>query len=313
VSSRSLTLTLTLLSLLILGPVASVRAEGEEEEKKAEGAELAINFPGSLGLTGMQRMVDARTPEGLVAIRGGVRYRVDITERTIHSATDVEFEEERHELGVYVGGSVLGWVDAAVKIPFTWYELNGRVKGGPDFETDVRGWGDMDAAAKVSIEFGPIVLAPYLIGHLPTGESQVEDLLEFEYGVSGTFSILNEYLSVHGNVAGLQREKGLSAIRYRVGAAFVIWADHNAVIRLYGYLDGVEFEGEANSDLNGDLGVQAALLEFITLELSGSVRVIDGGFVDEDLNDELDSIGLKDRHIDDEGTWSLQFAVGFLF
>ena len=71
-SPRSL--TLTLLSVLALAPVASVYAEGEEEEKKAQGAELAINFPGSLGLTGMQRMVDARTPEGLFAIRGGVRY-----------------------------------------------------------------------------------------------------------------------------------------------------------------------------------------------------------------------------------------------
>jgi hypothetical protein len=264
-------------------------------------------------------MVDARVPDGLYSIRGGARYDVTVIERQFEGALDATLEQTHHELGLYVGASFLEIGDIGVRVPYVWDRAELTLDGGPSpGKTGRNGWGDLELAGKVSLDlldFGVarLVLAPYLLGSVPTGEPEVEDLWEAEYGAAATLSMLNEYLSVHGNVSGLQREHGLSAIRYRVGAAFVVWGDHNAVLRLYGYADGIEYEGQANSDINVDFGAQGLLLEFITIELGASVRVVDGGFVDDDLDDELDAIGVLDRHVDDEGTWNVQLSLGFLF
>ncbi len=59
--------------------------------------------------------------------------------------------------------------------------------------------------------------------------------------------------------------------------------------------------------------VQALLAEFISVELGATVRVADAGFVSDELDEELDAIGVIDRRVDDEGTWGVQLAVSVVF
>ena len=139
-------------------------------------------------------------------------------------------------------------------------------------------------------------------------------MAELEYGAAGTFTLLNEHLGLHANLAGLQREEGLTALRYRLGVSFVAWSDAFMLLRLYAYGDAIEFEGSAQSDMDLEVGAQALLAEFLTLELGVSLRLLDAGFIDDTLKRELrNQQGVFDRHFDDDGTWSVQLGVGFLF
>ena len=277
-------------------------------------AEDAIGFPSRTGLAGFGDMVDARTPETL-NIRGGLRYRFEIIERDFGSAVGLVRKEETHQLVFYGGVSLLGLVDVAAMIPHEWERTENDFSGfAPDNVDNDRGWGDLEAAAKVSIELGPIELAPYVRLKLPTAESAVEDLGEGEWGVAATFSILNEYLSVNGNIAGLNREtEGLTGITYRVGGSFVVWSDEIALVRIYGFGNGITFEGSPDTDLNVSFGVQARLLEFITLEIGSSVRLLDGGKIDEETEKDLIQQGVLEDHFDDEGTWDVHFGIGVMF
>ena len=248
-----------------------------------------------------------------IKVRGGARYHVQVTNRDFEGTISAEREEQRHELGLYVGASAFGFVDAAVRIPYVWEDIDTDFSVGNDTDTFNRGWADLELAGKVTLELGPFAVAPYLLGRIETGEPEVEDLMEAEYGVAGTFSLFNEYLSVHANLAGLQRETGITALRYRVGGAFVVWADHTAVVRAYGYADGVEWEGKANTDVNVDLGVQARFLDFISVELGATVRVLEADRIDDDLADELEARGVVADHFDDEGTFGVHLGVGVVW
>jgi hypothetical protein len=286
-----------------------------DDDKSDSAPSRAINFPGTLGLGGMQDMVDARTPEDFIALRAGVRYSVLVEEQSFDGALDVTRERERHAATFYAGGSLLGLVDVSIRIPFVYDKEDRSINGFPDPAADYdKGWGNISLAGKVTLKLGPVEVAPYLHGLFPTGEPAVEDLAELEYGVAGSFFLLNDYLGVHGNLAGIQIEGGISALRYRVGASFVVWSTRPLLLRVYGYGDGIEFEGGADSDIDIEFGVQALLFRVITVEIGASVRLLDAGRLDDTVKDDLaQDLGVLDEHFDDEGTWALTFGAGIAF
>lgn len=276
-------------------------------------AEPAIGLPSRLGLTGFQDMVDARVPD-LLSVRGGLRYDVLVQNRDFDGAVEAEVDSEQHDFGAYVGVSALGLLDAAVRFPFIYRRDTAEVNGLPDPSGSYdQGWGDIDVAGKVAFGLGPIVLAPYAHGKLPVGEPDVGDVAELEWGGAATFSILNQYVGVHANLAGVNIEGGEVAFRYRLGASFVVLATDGLLLRLYAYGDGIEYEGHADSDFDVDLGVQAIVAKIFFVELGGSVRLVDAGTIDDELKDGAGAaISSIDRHFEDEGTWGLSLTAGVI-
>lgn len=293
------------LAIGALGLVATGPARARESD-----AEAAIGLPGRLGLTGFQDMVDARVP-ALLNVRGGLRYDVFVSNREFGGAFDAELEREEHQFGAFIGVSALGLLDASLRFPFIYRKDSAEVNGLPDPSGSYdQGWGDLDVAGKASFGLGPIVLAPYLYGKLPVGEPDVGDLAELEYGGAATFSILNQYLAVHANLSGVQVEGGEAAFRYRLGASVVVLATDALLVRVYGYGDGIEYEGSTDSDFDLDLGVQAILFKFFFAELGATVRLVDAGKIDDDLKKDLGST--IDRHFDDDGTWGMSLSAGVI-
>ncbi|RMG13884.1 MAG: hypothetical protein D6731_11270 [Planctomycetota bacterium] len=300
------------LALLFLSTgIASAEDDGSSLDSAAEPA---IGFSGFLGLAGFQKMVDARIPQGLFTVRGGARYDFFLRQLDVDGTSNAaDVDVERHEVSLYAGGTVLGLVEAALRMPYVEEKIDYDYLLGPDSDTNNSGWGDADFSGKITLSIGPFDVAVYATGALPTAEPDLEDVLDYEWGAAATFSTLNEHLSVHGNVGGLHEDGGLSALVYRVGGAFVAWADNTAVVRLYAYADGVEWEGSAGTDFKIDFGVQALVLDIITLEVGSSVRLIDADKLDDDVADELALRSVVSDHFDDEGSWSITAAAGFLF
>jgi hypothetical protein len=297
--------TRTALALLLLLSAGAARAE-------ESAAGRAVNLPGNLGLAGMQDMVDARVPK-LIAVRAGLRYALQVRDQDFRGAVDATRELERHDVIAYAGASLLGLADAAVRFPFVYRRDDTDLHGVREqFRARYdEGWGDLDVAGKVGLSLGDwITVAPFAFGRLPTGEPDVRDLARFEWGAAATISVLNQYVSVHGNVAGLTEEEGLQGFRYRLGVSLVPVATDPVLLRIYGYGDGLEYEGRANSDFDLDFGVQAILFKMFTVELGSSVRIVDAGYIDDTLKDTLRAEGIFDRHFRDDGTWELHLSVG---
>jgi hypothetical protein len=289
-------------------------ADDEKDSKRKDsGATPAIGFPSYWGTSGMGRMIDARTPEGTFQLRGGAGYQVDVEQRTFSEALEVERREQRHEMVFYVGASALGFVDAGLRIPYVWEDIETDIKGFDNQSEFYNGWGMLEAAGKVTLELGPIALAPYLVGEIDTAEPEVELDNAVRYGVAGTFGFLNDYLSVHGNVAVRQEEGGDWTLLYRIGAAIVAWGDHNLVLRFYAYGDFAEYEGEADTDIEVDIGAQAMLFDFLTFEIGFRFRVVEGDFLDEQTCQDLEDLGIDKDDFVDDGAGSVHLAVGFLW
>lgn len=314
-STRLVPWLLLLCLLAPAGALADDDDDGDGDRSGGSDATPCINLPSGSGLAGFQDMIDARSPGSTFSIRGGVRYVFQLQEQDFNGSVKLVRERARHDLTLYAGGSAFGFVDVAARLPYVIDRDEFNRSSLSDLVDDDYGWGDFDFAGKVSLSLGSwITVAPYLLGRFPTGEPAVRDLLEFEYGAAGTVSLLNDYIGVHGNLAGLQREKGLSALRYRLGASFVLFAERFLRVRAYGYVDGIEFGGRANSDVDLDFGLQAIAFEFVSLELGTSVRVLDSGHLDDDVKKNLRDVqGVYDRHFSNEGTWSIQAAIGVVF
>lgn len=292
-----------------LALVALLAGAARAEDSKAA---RAVNLPGNLGLAGMQDMVDARVPK-LIAVRAGLRYALQVRDQDFRGAVDATRELERHDVLAYAGASLFGVADAAVRFPFIYRRDDTDLHGVREqFRARYdEGWGDLDVAGKVSLGLGDwVTIAPFAFGKLPIGEPDVRDLGRFEWGAAATISVLNQYVSVHGNVAGLTEEEGLQGFRYRLGVSLVPVATDPVLVRVYAYGDGLEYEGRANSDFDLDFGLQAILFKFFTIELGSSVRIVDAGYIDDTLKDTLRAEGVFDRHFRDDGTWELHLSVG---
>lgn len=301
--------------LCLAAPSGEVRAEGGSD------ADKALRFPGHLGLTGFMDMVDARTP-GVLHIRTGIRYRATLRDRNFEAATgSLSKQEQEHTLDAYLGVSFLGLVDAAIRLPYiiSRKEKNNRkgLADVADLEDD--GFANVDLAGKISLTIGPFDVAPFLYGRLPSGERDIRDFAELNYGGAATFSTLNGYLSLHANVAGVQFEGGTAGVRYRVGLAFVLWASDSYLLRVFAYGDGIEYEGSGDSDIDAEFGVQGILFGLLTVELGVSVRLIDGGHVDDTIKREIRALNASSagsslsKHFEDDGSWALTVGIGTMF
>lgn len=307
-------MTRTGLALLLctLGVASAHAGEGG-----GSAAENAIQLSGSRGLTGFMDMVDARTP-GVLSLRFGTRYIVSVRDRDLGGGqAKLSQREERHALFTSGGVSLFSLVDVGARIPYLFESKDWNVKGQNDLpgEGHERGWGDFDLAAKVSLPLGWFTVAPFATGRFPVGEPDTRDLAELDYGASATFTLLSQYLSFHGNLYGLQRETGLSAFGYRLGLAGVPLATDTLLLRLYAYADGLEYEGQDGSDLDAVFGLQAIVLESITAEIGVGLRIVDGGHTDDQLRRALRTNSAVDdtRRFQDDGSWTLQLAVGTAF
>jgi hypothetical protein len=279
-------------------------------------AEPAIGLSNNLGLCGFQDMVDARVP-GFLSLRASLRYDVGVRQQEVRDEGGrVVREREEHGVTAVVGASAFGALDAAIRIPYVYRRDDTDVRGAAD-RSRARydeGWSDIEVAGKLSYTFGGLLtMGSYAWGRLPeSGEPDVGDIASFEFGSAATFSLLNEFLALHANLSGLQLEPGAFAFRYRVGVSFVFVTTEILTIRAYGYLDGLEHEGKANSDVDVDMGVQVILWKMFTAEVGTSVRLVDSGRIDDSLRKDLAAERIADRHFDDEGTWGLSLVGGVL-
>lgn len=313
-SPRFVTLLSTFaLSTLLAGSGYAEEDSGDSSGLRETDAARALRLSGRIGLTGFQDMVDARTP-ATVSLRAGIRYDLGVRSLDFNGAQKAVRDKQVHDFSVYAGGSLLGLVDVAASIPWSYRVDDTDLRGARDFVERDRGWADFDFAAKVSLDvWGPLTLAPYLHGSFPTGEPQVRDLLEFEGGVAATLSLFNHYLAVHGNAGGFLQEEGLSALRFRAGVSAVVWSDPGLLLRVYAYGDGIEYEGRPSTDIDLEFGVQTILFGFISLEAGASVRLLDAGYLSKTTKRSLRNANVFDRHFDDDGTWNLHFAAGVVF
>lgn len=302
-------------SALSAPPAYADDDEDESPIRSETDAERATWFSSRMGLIGMQDMVDARIPE--LSLRGSVQYDARFTDHDIQTEIELSRQGQEHTLTFTAGASALGLVDVAIRGPFEYTRYDDQLKGVGDDPAGqtARGWGDVEVAGKIAIGFGPLVLSPYLWGRIPSGEPEVRDLARFEYGLAGTITLFNDYLAVHGNVVGLQESGGLSAFRYRLGASFVVYSEPDLLVRLYGYQDGVEFEGEPTSDLDLEVGAQALLFDLITVEVGGTLRLHHADRVDRATKRHLQrDLGLTERAVvEDAEVWGLRLAVGLAF
>lgn len=289
-------------------------AHADDEDEGDSDAARAIALSGRLGLTGFNNMVDARTPK-LISIRGGARYDFEVVDRDFNGAVNATRKRKEHELELYVGASALGLIDVSARLPYVFRRDENVLKGVADFADRDRGWGDFDLAGKVTLNFGGLLsVAPFVHGRFATGEPSVRGLYEGTWGVAATLSIFNDYLAVHGNVAGFHQEEGLSALIFRGGASFVLWSDDFLLLRVYGYADGIEYEGRADFDLDIECGAQAILFGFLTAEVGTSFRLKDAGYLDASAKTALrDGLGVFDRHFEDDGTYQIHLALGVVF
>jgi hypothetical protein len=298
-------LSLACALLLLAAPVA--RAETSD-------AERARALPGRLGLTGFHDMVDARVPK-LLSVRGGLSYRAFVTDQDFRGAIDTTRELETHDVDLYAGVSALGLLDAAIRVPIVYRRDDVDLRGvGEQLQARYdQGVANLDVAGKVSLDLGPISLAPYASGKLPTGDGSLDDLARFDFGVAATFTLFNEYLAIHANVGGLTEEEGLQAFRYRIGASAVVFATKPLLVRIYGYGDGLEYEGRADTDFDIDFGAQAIIFGIFQVGAGFTTRLVNGQYIDDELRDRLDFEGVFDRHFDDDGTWALELNAGVVF
>lgn len=298
---------------LLLVPAAALAGEGT-----GSNAEAAIRLPGNHGLVGFGEMVDARTP-GLFNLRGGTRYLLTVRDRDLPSGTSGLSERtKRHELYTQIGLSLFGFIDVAGRIPYLFEsrDVNVHGQGGPsDLDDDDNGWGDVDLAAKVSLSVGWFTVAPYVMAKLPTAEPSVDDLAGADYGVSGTFTLFSQYLTFHGNLYGIQRETGFTGLGYRLGFALVVFATDDFLVRTYSYVDGQEYEGTAKSDLDATVGAQAILFSTLTAEVGFAYRIIDAGYVDDELERALRGTNGPNlnRRFQDDGSFAFYLSVGTSF
>lgn len=293
-------------------------AAARADEGTGSNAEQAISLPGNHGLIGFGEMVDARTP-GLFNLRGGTRYLLTVRDRDLEGgAADLSERTKRHELYTYVGLSLFGFLDFAGRIPYLFESKEQNVLGQPDPSTaddDDKGWGDVDLAAKVSLSVGWFTVGPYVLVKLPSSEPSVDDLAGADYGVSGTFTLFSQYLTFHGNLYGIQRETGFTGLGYRLGFALVLFATDDFLVRSYSYVDGQEYEGTAKSDIDATTGLQGILFGTLTAEVGFAYRVVDAGFVDDELRRSLRGTNGPNlsRRFQDDGSFAFYFSVGTSF
>lgn len=267
-------------------------ARAEDEGRRSVG------FSGTRGLTGMREMVDARVPE-LLNVRGMLRFE--------HESLNLESNAFAHSVDTYaaegIGGvSALGMLDAGIRYPLEIRVNKDDVRGVSSHQVTIEGVGDPELSGKVAFKLGPVSLGPYGTAHFNIGHKSLEHTNKWDLGACGTLAILNDHVAVHGNITWVRTfvhfGPGKFAFGYRLGGSVVPWADETLVLRLYLYLDGLEYGGTPGSDVKVAVGAQALLMKILTVEIGSFVKVEDG-----DLPTQIRNVG----------TYGINFSAGVSF
>jgi hypothetical protein len=247
---------------LILLLLAPARAEDDQPAKQA------IGFSSSRGVTGMRDMIDGRVPQDDVSLRFSLRF--DYTRTRIEGPLGTRtIDEEQTEIAS--GCSFLGVGDVGFRLfPFEY-------RSTPERATD--GVGELDLAAKVSWTTDLGGLAPYVTQELATGSTSLEHTYTTEVGGAGTLALFEQRLTFHTNLAFVDRNSGNLAFRYRLGAAFVPYAEEDLVVRVWSYIEGFEYEGTPGSRFTIWGGIQTKLVGTFSIELTLLYVLTDATFV----------------------------------
>jgi len=257
------------LALAVLS-VALARSPARAEDSDVD---TARGFSSSFGLTGMRELIDARAPRDLnVRLMTVASYdRIELSSPRLSRRTD----RLRDEL---IGGvSVLGALEGGARwFPFEHELVLDRPTGAAATRTRRHGAGDLDLAAKASLELEPVSLAPYAVLHLGVGEPAVQESTQLEVGGAFTLELAERFVGLHANLAFVEREAGRRAFRYRIGASGVLVATEDVVVRVFAFADGLEEGGARGSDVFLDAGVQAKFGPYLSVSLAVLGRVLDG-------------------------------------
>jgi hypothetical protein len=122
---------------------------------------------------------------------------------------------------------------------------------------------------------------------------------QWKLGGAGTFSLLNEHIALHGNLAFVNLNGGKLAFGYRVGAS-VAPVDFDWLVgRVVAYVDGLEYGKKVHgSDIRVAGGVQVQLIRLVTAEITTEYKVV-GTDVP--------------RSVSDVGTYGIGVAAGVSF
>jgi hypothetical protein len=266
-----------------------------------DDAERALKLANFRGLSGMQDLIDARVPTGLV-IRGGVR--LEEAHSDLHGHM-FDFSQEKIDLQAYAGVAAFSLFEVGARLPFEidhttkTFSINGGAtrRSGDQF-------GDLDLAGKLSLKLGWFALAPYAQVTLPSGDRRFDHSTGAELGGAVSAALLQSRVVLHANVSGQFIDTGNWALNFRGGVSVVPLASKVLVLRPYIYLDGHStFIGRTGSDLSVAAGAQALLLDFIQVEAGASYRFLANG----------GNGPARDGPSNDTGTWSLSIGAGVAF
>lgn len=278
-------------------PAPKAQATAPSSSTSDDDADLAVKLPNFLGLSGMQDMIDARIPTGLT-IRGGAR--LEQSKENLKGQL-MEFKREQLNLQAYAGVAALELFEVGARLPF---EVNRTSKGvkfdGGHTRRKGDSVGDLDVAGKISLRLGPLAIAPYVMGTLPSGDRRFSREAGGKVGGAVTVSVLKSIVNFHANVDGAWLEGGEWAINYRTGVSVVPLATKILLLRPYVFLNGRQsLARDSGADLRVATGVQALLFDFITLEAGGSYR-----FLSQATPSDLET---------DTGTYSFHVGAGVAF
>ncbi len=316
--------------LLLLAPSLPQALAQETEAADTWHPETAAHLGGPHGLTGFGSMVDGRIPSPFLAVpqtrgplgsyssRFALRYDVAVERLELHGdRNEYDSRRQRHRATATYGFTVQG-LDVGIGVPLVQEIESLGVSGGPSSTDRQFGVGDMLLGLKVALripkfwfgDWAVAAFAPYSLCRLPTGMPGLRDPAEIELGVAvaGPYGYSFRW---NGNLAIRQRSGGLSALVYRFGGSAVPISLGGQLIRVYAHLSGVEYEGKPNSSVDFELGGQFLFGGLLTVDLGFSVRLVDSGFLDPELERRLEKdAGDRLRRTDDEGTFALTFGIG---
>ncbi len=324
VASRPPLLVAALSLLLVAGP-----ARGQDPWQPG----IATHLVGEHGLTGFGSMVDGQIPSPLLAppwptgplgtysSRTVLRYGAGARHRELEGQlATYEVARERQAITALHGLTVRGF-DLAVGLPYRFDDDRFEVEGAPGrLSEQDQGLGAVLVSGKLGLRvpkfmFGDWAVAGiafYALGRVSTRE-ETSDPSEVEAGVAitGPYGYGFRY---QANVAVVQREGGVTALLARGGASSVPIAGPDLVVRAFGHLVGVQHEGGYRPSIDLELGTQLLVLGHLTIDVVGSVRLLETGFVEPALVRGIrEGAGDRVRRVRGEGAFTASFGVGVVF
>src|SRR5205807_8801507 len=122
----------------------------------------------------------------------------------------------------YAGVAAMELFEVGARLPF---ELNHTTRGwkldGGATRKSGDNVGDLDVGGKISIRLGPLSVAPYALGTLPSGDRRFDHAVGGKVGGAATISVLKSIVNVHANADLAWLSGGDWGVDYRFGVSLV--------------------------------------------------------------------------------------------